>query len=194
MEKRALAAHPLHELIAGRWSPYGFARRELDAESLGSLLEAARWAPSSFNEQPWRFLVARRGDSEAFARLADCLVSGNAWAREAAVLMLSVASTSFARNGKPNRHALHDVGLATQNLVLQAHALGLSTHQMAGFDVERARTTLGIPEGHEPVTMIAVGHPARPDDAGLRQREEAPRQRRDLAEIVFGAGWDEPLG
>ena len=191
MKKTSDTANPIHALLAERWSPRAFTDQPVDAEQLGALLEAARWAPSCFNEQPWRFLVATRTDAEGFARLADCLVEGNAWAKQAPVLMLSVARTTFERNRKPNRHAWHDVGLAVQSLVVQAEALGLSTHQMAGFDAERARTTLGIPDDHEPVAMIAVGHRAEPDvlPEPLREREQAPRARRALDTLVHGASW-----
>lgn len=197
MKKTSTTAYPIHPLLAERWSPVAFADRGVDAETLGSLLEAARWAPSSYNEQPWRFLVGTRAaDARGFERLADCLVEGNAWARRAPVLILSVASLAFERNGKPNRHALHDVGLAAQNLSVQAEALGLSTHQMAGFDAERARTSCGIPEGFEPVAMIAVGYRAEGDAVpeALRAREAAARSRRALEEVAMGAAWGERPG
>ena len=198
MKRRAESAYPLHDLIAERWSPYGFDPRPVEPEVLGSLLEAARWAPSCFNEQPWRFLVAPRADGEAFDRLADCLVEGNAWAKEAPLLMLSVALTTFERNGKPNRHAQHDVGLAVENLVLQAAALGLVAHQMAGFDAQAARETLSLPENADPMAMIALGYPGDPAalPERLAERERGPRQRRPLEAIAFGARWGEasPLG
>jgi nitroreductase len=195
MKKTAETAFPVHELIAERWSPRAFADRPVDPALLGSLLEAARWAPSCFNAQPWRLLVARREDAEGFERLAACLVEGNAWAKRAPVLMLTVARTTFEHNGKPNRHAWHDVGLASAALALQAQALGLATHMMAGFDAAKAREQLGIPEGYEPVAMIAVGHPG---DAGalpepLAERERSPRTRHALEAIAFGAGWEQEL-
>jgi len=195
MDKRASTAYPIHDLVAKRWSPRAFAPRPVDRESIGSLLEAARWAPSCFNEQPWRFLVATQEDAEGFERLASCLMGGNAWAREAPVLLLSVARLTFERNDKPNRHAWHDVGLATMSLVLQAQALGLVVHQMAGFEAAKAVELLGLPAGFEPVTMIALGHsedPASlPDE--LRERELAPRSRKALGEVAFGTGWERPL-
>jgi len=193
--KTASADHPLHELIAQRWSPRAFADRPLGEGELGSLLEAARWAPSSFNDQPWSFVVGRKGAGDAYAKLASCLVPANAaWATAAPVLMLSVARLAFAANGRPNRHAQHDVGLATASLVLQAQALGIATHMMAGFDAERARAELAIPDGHEPLAMIAVGYPGPADQlpAPLREREEAPRERKPLADFVFGAAWGLP--
>src|SRR3954463_9809046 len=158
MERLRDAAHPIHDLLRRRWSPRAFSDRPVEREKLLSVLEAARWAPSSNNEQPWHYLVARKEEPEEFARLLACLVEKNqSWAKAAPVLMLSVASTVFARNGKPNRHALHDVGQAVADLTVQATALGLFVHQMAGFSAEKARETYGIPENAEPVAALAVG-------------------------------------
>ena len=195
MKKTAETRFPLHDLIAERWSPRAFADRPVEAQVVGSLLEAARWAPSAFNEQPWRFFVAHRAHADDHRRLSECLVEGNAWAREAPLLVLTVANTSFTRNGKPNAHARHDVGLATMSLVLQAQAEGLVSHQMAGFDPQRARTSLGIPDGFEPVAMVAIGYPGDEDrlPEALREREAAPRGRHELEAMVFGAGWDQPF-
>jgi nitroreductase len=195
MDKIITTAYPIHDLLARRWSPRAFADRSVKHEELGSLLEAARCAPSCFNEQPWSFLVATREDEEGFERLASCLMDGNAWAKKAPVLLLVAARLAFERNDKPNRHALHDVGLAAQSLVIQAQALGLSTHQMAGFDAQRARDVLGIPEGYEPVSMLAVGYRDEPESLpdALREREIAPRVRKELDAIAFGATWGEPL-
>lgn len=195
MQKPAQTAHPIHDLLASRWSPRAFAERSVDRESLGSLLEAARWAPSCFNDQPWSFLVAPREDAAAFSRLSACLMEGNAWAKNAAVLMVTVARDNFSQTGKPNRHAWHDVGLAVQSLVLQAQALGLGCHQMAGFDADAARQALGIPEGFSPVTMVAIGYPGEADSLPepLAGRETAPRARKPLEEFVFGAEWGTSL-
>jgi len=194
MKQQAPTRFPLHEIIAERWSPVGFATRPVEAEKLGSLLEAARWAPSSYNEQPWCFIVATRGTPATLERLQSCLVEGNAWARQAPVLMLSVARTRFSRNSKQNRHAGHDVGLAAASLVLQAQALGLFTHQMAGFDAEKASTLFGIPSDCEPMAMIAVGYRAEPSKIpeDLKAREAQPRTRRPLEEFVFGERWGTP--
>lgn len=194
MEKPAETRYPVHELIARRWSPRAFSDRAVEREALGSLFEAARWAPSSFNEQPWRFFVATQQEPERFERLARCLTPGNrAWAERAPVLALSIAKLHFDREHRPNRHAGHDVGLAVENLVLQAEALGLSVHQMAGYDPALARELLAIPPDFEPMAMIAIGHRGEPDALPelLAQRERAPRTRRPLDELVFGAGWGE---
>ncbi len=195
MEKPAETGFPIHELLARRWSPRAFLEKSVSLDVLGGLFEAARWAPSCFNEQPARFVVARKEDREAFGRLASCLVDGNAWAKQAPVLVLSVTRLHFTRNDKPNRYAFHDVGLAAENLVIQAESMGLRVHQMAGFDQERAREVLGIPDGHDPVAMIAIGYPGEPDalpDA-LAERERAPRTRRPLSETVFTGRYGTPL-
>jgi nitroreductase len=194
MHKPAETAFPIHELLASRWSPVGFGGRQLTTAELGSLLEAARWAPSSYNEQPWAFVVARQEDGPAFGRLLECLVPANqAWARDAAALLCSVAKLRFGRNDKENRHALHDVGLAVGNLVTQATSMGLSVHQMAGFDATRARAQLGIPKGWEPVAFLAIGQAREHPDADLRQRDAAARSRRTLEEIVHGGQWGHAL-
>lgn len=194
-KKRAETDAPVNDLIAARWSPRAMdAERPVTSAQIHSLLEAARWAPSCFNEQPWRFLVFDGSDPGARQRARDCLADGNAWARKAPLLLLSVARDSFARNDKPNRHAQHDVGLATENLVLQAGDLSLATHQMAGFDADRARAEFGIPPGFTPMAMIAVGHPGDPEalEEALREREVAPRSRRPLAEVAFRGTWEAP--
>lgn len=183
---------PIHELLARRWSPRAFDERPVEADTLRTLFEAARWAPSSNNEQPWRFIVATKDHETEWNRLFDCLVEGNQkWAFRAPVLILSVASMHFEGNGKSNRHAFHDTGLATENLVLQAMAHGLLARQMAGFDVEKARADLYIPSGYEPVAMIAIGYPGNPDrlPERLRERELQPRSRRPIGEWTFVGEW-----
>jgi nitroreductase len=194
MEKPAPTAHPIHELLARRWSPLAFDERPVEGEKLQRLLEAARWSPSSFNEQPWAFFVGTREDAEAHERLERCLVPGNrAWAARAPVLILSAAKQDFDHSGRSNRHAAHDVGLATMSLIVQAVAEGLMAHAMAGFDAELARRELSIPAGWEPMAMIAVGYPGDPallDDA-QRRREMGPRKRKEISTFVFGSTWGE---
>ncbi len=192
MENPAETVYPIHELLARRWSPRAFAERPVEPELLRSLFEAARWAPSSSNEQPWRFVVATKDDQAAYDRLLACLLEGNRkWAFRASVLILSVARMNFEDDGRPNRHALHDTGMALENLLLQATALGFVAHPMAGFDIERARGELKIPSGYEPVAMIAVGYPGDlnllPDY--LQQREVTPRARKPLVEITYAGLW-----
>lgn len=189
--KRATPDHPIHELIADRWSPYIFEPREVEREKLLSCLEAARWAASSFNEQPWSFLVAQRPDESEFKRMLSCLMEANqAWAANAGVLLLTVVSKSFSRNNNPNRVAQHDLGLAVGNLSLQATQFGLAVHQMAGVELSKARTTYSIPDSHEPVTAIAIGYAGDPSqNEALAQRDQAARSRKPLSEFVFSGGW-----
>lgn len=192
MEKPAETQYPIHELLARRWSPRVFADRTIAPENLRSLLEAARWAPSSFNEQPWSFIVATKDDPAEYQRLLHCLVEFNqGWAQTAPVLLISVAHLQFGRNGKANRHAFHDVGLASQNLVIEAIARGIFTHGMAGFDVEKTRATYGIPETHVPVAAWALGYAGDPAtlDPQLHEREVEPRERKPLTDFVFGGKW-----
>jgi len=192
MEKPAETQYPIHDLLRRRWSPRAFSDRRVDPAIMRSLLEAARWAPSSYNEQPWSFIVATKDDPVEFGRLLSCLVEGNIqWAQHAPVLMVSVARLSFEDDGKPNRHAFHDVGLAVANLIVQATALGLVVHQMAGIFPDKIRELYGIPEGYEAVAGIALGYPGDPQSLpeGLRKRELAPRERKPLTEFVFSGSW-----
>ena len=161
-----------------------------------TLLEAARWAPSCFNEQPWRYLVFDGTDPEAMERARSCLVEGNAWALKAPVLMISIARDNFTHNEKPNRTAQHDVGLASENLVLEVVELGLVAHQMAGFDAARARSEFNIPEGFTVLAMIAIGYPYRGSlddlDEKTRAKELAARSRKPVSEIAFAGTWNAP--
>ena len=196
MEKPASAAYSIHPLIEKRWSPRAFQDRDVEVATLRRIFEAARWAPSCFNEQPWRYIAVRRTDTDSFKRLLGCLTPNNQrWAGQAPVLVLSLASSAFAHNGKPNRHAFHDVGLASAMLTLEATAAGLGVHQMAGFDVDAARKELVVPERFDPVAVLAVGYPGDPgqlpDD--LQEKERAPRQRRGQEEFVFDGVWGDPL-
>ena len=187
--------YPVHELIAKRHSGRAFSSQPVDAATIGSLLEAARWAASCSNEQPWSFLVTQPETPSGYDRLLGCLVEFNVeWAQRAPVLILSVARHNFVSTGKPNRHALHDVGQASANLALQAAALGLMAHCMAGFDVEKARNEFAIPEGFDPVAVIAAGYPGDPASLPdkLRQRELAPRQRKPMRDFVFSGSWGNP--
>lgn len=191
--KLASTDFPVHPLIQRRWSPRAFADRPVEPEKLLSLLEAARWAPSSGNGQPWHFFLGVRG-TPAHAALVDVLKEGNAsWAAQAPVLMLTVAKMTTG-SGRPHTHALYDVGLAVMNLTLQATALDLYVHQMGGFYADRARQRFAIPEGFEPVTAIAIGYLGDPEmlDEKNRERERSPRSRRPLSEFVFEGRWGEP--
>ena len=188
MRKPAPTDHPVHELISERWSPRAFGEAAVGDSELGSLFEAARWASSCFNEQPWMYVWARRG-TPAFDGLLSALVEANqAWAQHASVLIFGVARTAFRRNGKPNGWAQYDLGQATAQLVLQGTALGLVAHQMAGFDPGRAAEVMGLVEGEQPLVAVALGWPT--DDLGklvepLADRETAPRARQPQAVFVF---------
>jgi nitroreductase len=186
---------PITPLLTGRWSPYGFAEKDVATEDLRALLEAARWAPSSNNEQPWRYLLALRRDRAAFEKMLSCLLEGNqVWARHAPVLLLGVAMKNLSRSGKPNRAALHDLGLAAGSMCVEATARGLFVHQMIGIVPERVRELYAVPEDAEPLTALAVGYLG---DGGslpetLQERDRAPRSRRPLTEFVFQGTWGEP--
>jgi nitroreductase len=194
-DKEAHTDYPIEESLAKRWSPYSFADRDVATEDLLAILEAVRWAPSSYNEQPWRYLLARRSQPEAFAKLLSCLVEGNqVWAQHAPVLLIGVAMLAFLRNGKPNKAALHDLGLAAGNLCVEATARGLFVHQMIGIVPERVRELYGVPEGAEPLTAIAIGYLG---DGGnlpeaLQERDRTPRSRRPISAFVFENAWAEP--
>jgi nitroreductase len=196
MLKEARTDHPVQAAIARRWSPYAFADRDVSDADLCALFEAARWAPSSYNEQPWSYVVATRSRAAAFERLLSCLAEANQlWARAAPVLALGVATLRFRRNDKPNKAALHDLGLAAGNLVLEATARGLHVHQMIGIEPERAREVYAIPEGSEAVTALAIGHAGDPSilPPKLEAIDRAPRERRPLREFVFADAWGRPF-
>ena len=189
MEKPTITEIPLIESISRRWSPRAFATTPVSQDRLRQLLEAARWAPSCYNAQPWTFIVGTQDNPETFRKLSKCLVPVNqAWAAKAPVLMLALAELNFAHNGKPNRHAAHDVGLALGNLLNQATILGLQAHLMAGFSGDTARELFAVPDTHDPVTMLALGYPGDPESLPdtLREKELAPRTRKSLDEIAFG--------
>lgn len=177
----------VHDLIRERWSPRAFADRSVSGEDLVALLEAARWAASSSNLQPWHYIVATRDDPGEFQRMVDCLMPGNQdWAPQAPVLMISVAKMN-RDSDRPNRHAFHDTGAASAQLTAEASARGLVVHQMGGIEVDRIREVYALPEGFEPVAGIAVGYQGEPDNLPEKRRESetAPRTRKPLSEMVF---------
>ncbi len=188
-------AHSIHPLLAQRRSWKAFSSRTVEPGTFGLLLEAARWAPSCLNEQPWSFIVAAKQNPTEFERLLGCLLGFNVrWAQHAAALILSVARLAFASNGEPNKHAFHDVGQAIAHLTFQASACGLTVCQMAGFDVKKARQTFLIPSDHEPVAVAAIGYPGDADSLPekFRQKMLAPRQRKPAEEFVFEGSWGQP--
>lgn len=194
MERPESNDHPIHDLLRRRWSPRAFDPRPIEKAKLLSLLEAARWAPSSYNEQPWAFLVATKEEPADYARVLECLIDFNrGWATAAPVVLLTVAHTAFDKNGSPNRHAFHDIGLAIAQLTVQATAEGLVVHQMAGILPDRARELFAIPKDWEALTGVAIGYPGDPSSLSetLRQREEAPRTRKPLESFVFSGTWNQ---
>jgi len=193
--KKASPNYPIQELLAERWSPYGFADRPVLEADLSSLFEAARWAPSSYNEQPWTYFLATRETPGEFERLLTCLVVPNqAWAKAAPVLALGVVNLRFSQTGKDNRAAVHDLGLASANLVFEATSRGISVHQMIGIIPDRARELYRIPEHSEAWTAMAIGYKAEADElpVALRERDLAPRQRKPISQFVFTGSWGEP--
>ncbi|RME32631.1 MAG: nitroreductase [Gammaproteobacteria bacterium] len=197
-EKNAHTAVPIHPLMARRWSGRAYdPDRPVAREDLLAMLEAARWAPSCYGDQPWRFIVWDRiADEPAWWRAFSCLAEGNrSWAGAAPVLLLATADTLFSHNGKPNRWAAYDTGAASMSLVLQATALGIMAHQMGGFDAARLREEFSIPEQVEPMAMITLGYQLslQEMDEAQRERETAPRQRRPLGENFFEGEWGRPV-
>ena len=192
--KHAPAVEGVLPALLERWSARAFSDRDVSAADLARVFEAARWAASSNNEQPWRFLVGIR-NSITHKKIASALAGFNQeWAPAAPVLILGMTNTRFARNGNANSYALYDLGAASSYLTLEAAALGLVTHQMAGFDHDAMRQHFDIPENYVLGCVIAVGYQGEPEalaNEQLRAREHAPRERKSLNELVFSA-WDEP--
>ena len=192
--KQAPAVEGVLPIFHERWSPRSFASRDVTPADLAKVFEAARWAASSYNEQPWRFLVGIRG-SEAYRKIFESLISFNqAWATTAPVLILGTAKTRFSHNDAPNRVALYDLGAAASYLTLQAAALGIASHQMGGVDPDAARKAVEIPEVYEIGAVIALGYqgePASLPNEHFVAQEVAPRTRKSLTEFVFSA-WETP--
>jgi nitroreductase len=186
---------PIHELIANRRSPRAFSEQPIESAKLLSLFEAARWSPSSSNEQPWRFIVATKDDSQVFSALVESLMEGNRrWAERAPMLVLALAQSTYSKTGTSYQHSWYDLGQSVAHLSVEATAVGLAVHQMGGFDADKARQLLSIPEGFQPVIVFAVGYPSHPstlpDD--LRKREQAPRSRKLLQDLVYTEEWGKP--
>jgi nitroreductase len=196
MHKPAQNDYEIHTLLQARWSPRAFSPRPVEEEKLWSLFEAARWSPSGGNGQPWAFVVARKTDTETHTKLVSLLMGFNTvWAKNAPVLILTAGRLN---PDKPEmtRYVYYDVGQAVAHLSVQASALGLHVHQMAGFDREKAHPLFGLPVNVEALTLLAVGYygdaDTLPDE--LRQREYAPRARKSLSDFVFEGAWGHPLG
>lgn len=192
-KRPAPAAVAIHELILHRWSPRSFESRPVEPEKLRALFEAARWSASSYNAQPWYFIVGTKDDPNNFKKVLDSFVEFNqGWAKNAPVVALSVAAHKMPHDGSTNRHALHDVGQAAATLALQATALGLQVHQMAGILPDKAREIFGIPADYEAVAGFAIGYPGDPltlPEGRLRDQESGQRQRKPVSSFVFTGKW-----
>jgi len=185
MNKIANTNYDVNSLIKERWSARAFSDKNISDELLNQFIEAASWAASSMNEQPWIYYAAHRG-TPAFNQMAEVLMPGNqTWAKEAAVLLISVARKKFT-NGNPNRHYMHDVGAANQNLMLEATANGVLGHLMGGFDVAKTKEVFNLSEDLDPVVLIALGYPGNAEQlpAPFNEREVAPRTRKTLGEVL----------
>lgn len=191
--KTADPDYEIEDVFVKRWSPRAFSNQPVEPEKIRRMLEAARWTMSSYNEQPWRYVVASRtGDPDAYDELLHCLNEGNqAWAKNAPVLMMSFYKTTFSGNGSPNRCAPHDLGAASAALTFQATEMGLYVHQMAGIQKDVARETYNVPDDFEPMAGLAVGYLGDPDmlSDGRRGSERAPRSRIPIDAFVFGGDW-----
>jgi nitroreductase len=184
--KIATTINPVHPLIRNRWSARAFADKPIERQTLDTLFEAASWAPSSMNEQPWRYYFAMKGEP-AFDQMASCLLNGNEpWAKNAAVLILNTCTLRFKRNDKPNRHAMHDTGAANALLLLQAASMNIYGHQMGGYDPQKTIETFQVPPHTEVVCFMALGYIDHPDtlEEPYRTREITPRSRMQLAEFA----------
>jgi nitroreductase len=191
--KHATTDLPVHDLILNRWSPRSFTDQTVTDEDLKTLFTAASWAASSSNEQPWRFIVGRKGDA-TYRKIFDSLAEGNqAWVKSVPVLYASFAKKTFTKGGAPNYYDLHDTGAASATLALQATALGLHAHGMGGFDKETLRAFFGVPSDFEVGAVWALGYLGSPEDAPekYREMEKSPRARRPLEDILF-TDWDVP--
>lgn len=183
--KEAQTSYPVHEFIRRRWSARSFSPQAISEDVLHTLIEAASWAPSSMNEQPWVYLYAHKGEP-AYDKMAKCLMTGNIWAAEAPLMLLSLARKNFSANQQTNRHAMHDVGAANTNLLLQAASMDIFGHQMGGFHFAQTLETFNLPEDLEPVCFIALGYLDEPTklEEPFRTREITPRSRKPLAEFL----------
>jgi nitroreductase len=192
MDKPANTEHEILDLLRRRWSPRAFLDKPVPEPVLSRMFEAARWAASSFNEQPWTYILGVKAEDAAeFDRIAGTLYPPNGWAKAAPVLALSVARLKFSHDGSPNRVALHDVGAASAYLTIEGLQEGVYVHQMAGFDGKKAKEVFGIPDEFEPVAALAIGYPGDPESLApaLKEKEKAPRTRKKIEEFVYRGKW-----
>jgi nitroreductase len=198
MQKPAITKVPINDTIANRWSPRAFdASKPVSQAQIIALCEAARWAPSSYNDQPWRFIVCDKSSNPtAWQTAFDCLAPSNqTWVKDASLLLLGCANTILDVNSQANRFAQYDTGAAAENLVLQAANMGLAAHQMGGFNSDLTREKFNIPAQFTLMAMLAVGYEGDannlPDD--LKTRELAARKRKPLGELFFSGSWGKPV-
>ncbi len=194
-KKSAFTDHPIHELLSERWSPYAFEDRPVSEADLCSLFEAVRWSASSYNAQPWSYLVATKENPEQFQQLLSCFVEANqVWAKDAPVIALGISSHKFSFNNEDNRAAIHDLGLANGNLAIEATARGLCVHQMIGILPAQARDLFEIPQDSEAFVGIAIGYQGDANllPEALKERDLGERQRKSLDQFVFSGKWGSP--
>ena len=186
-EHKRNPTHKINSLFIDRWSPRSMTGEDIDDVDLMSLFEAARWAPSSYNNQPWRFIYAKRNNTESWNKLFDLLYEGNkVWAKNAAALVVVISRKNFEYNEKPSVTHQFDAGAACENLALEAVDLGIATHAMEGFDHQKAKTNLGIPESYNVMAMMAIGKRGPKENLTPKlQDAEFPSDRKPLTEIVM---------
>lgn len=181
--------YPILDVLATRFSPYAFdPQRSVARDDVNALFEAARWSMSSYNAQPWRYILGIRGEGEAWERIHACLVEGNQpWAANAPVLAVGLVQTHFAHNGKPNAAAEHDLGAASAMLTVEATARGLAVHQMIGIEPDRVIETFAPDAGLKPLTALAIGYVGAPEviPGNYAERDEKPRERLPLSELLL---------
>ena len=186
--KEAKTQYPVVDIIRKRWSARAFNNKQISQEEINTLFESAAWAASSMNEQPWLYVYATKENKDTFQKMIDCLGTGNQpWAKNASVLVLSLARKTFDRNGAENRHALYDTGAANTNMILQATEMNIYAHQMGGFDHEKTKEVFNLPENVEPVVFIALGYLDEAETLAepFKTRELTERKRKELGDFVF---------
>jgi nitroreductase len=185
--KTAKTDHPINELIARRWSARAFSTTPVEKSKLLSILEAARWAPSSRNEQPWRYIVFTNENPEKLKKAQSVLKDINQYAKRAPILICAITRKTYSDNNIYNRLHFHDLGAANENMFLEAFNQGLIMHEMGGFDVQKAKEVFNIPEEFEIGIMIAIGYQDTHDvlPESLLKKAHMPRQRKSLSEIAF---------
>ena len=191
--KYAVTDQPVSKPILSRWSPRAFSDREVSHADLKTLFTAATWAASSYNEQPWRFVLGVK-PSEAHTKIFNSLLPANqGWAKQAPVLYASFAKKTFTKSGELNKFGLHDVGAASATLSLEAVRLGLHTHGMGGFDADLLRASFGVPSEFDPVACWAIGYLGDPANLpeNFKAMEQMPRDRKPLEDVLFEA-WETP--